>query len=104
MSLQPSALNAEPHTKTYDSIFPGTAQKVVLSTSSAQSAALGAATSIVIVCADVDCWILTGANPTALLTSTYCPAKVPQRFGVAPGSKIAGIAGGAGNLYITEGA
>lgn len=77
-------------------------QRVVLSVASAQSTAVAAGTNAVRLCSDVDCWILIGANPTATVTSNYLPAKVPQVMSCSPGDKVAGIAGGAGNLYISE--
>lgn len=77
-------------------------QKVTLSTSSAQSAAVAATTKSVRVCSDIDCFILIGANPTATISSVYLPAKTPQVFGIAGGQKVAAIAGGAGNLYVSE--
>lgn len=77
-------------------------QKVVLSTSNAVSAAVAATSNAVRVCSDVDCFVAIGAAPVATLTSIYLPAKTPQVFGIAGGQKVAAIAAGAGNLYVSE--
>jgi hypothetical protein len=75
-------------------------QKVTLSASSAQSTAFTPSTSIRIT-SDVDCWLAFGLNPTATTSSCYLPAKSPEVFAVPTGWKVAGIAAGAGNLYIS---
>lgn len=67
---------------------------VAIGASSAQSATLGAATTVVRVATDTDCRILAGANPTALATSLPLGAGQSESFSVAAGSalKIAVIA------------
>jgi hypothetical protein len=77
-------------------------QVVTLSVASAQSAAFGTTTKAIRLVSDVDCWIIIADNPTATTSGVYLPAKFPQLFGVSPGQKVAGIAGGAGHLYVTE--
>lgn len=61
---------------------------------SAQSLNLQAATTLVRVATDVDCRILSGANPTALATSLPLSAGQSEYFGVPAGGalKIAVIA------------
>lgn len=84
-------------------IYPGgQSQKVAVSTTSAQSTALQCKT--VVLCADVDCFIRQGVNPTALSDGTdqFLPAyNIVRYFNFHPGNKIAVKATGAGNLYIT---
>lgn len=74
-------------------------QKVTLSASSAQSAAIDG--TAVRVTSDVDCWLAFGANPTATNANLYLPAKSPDVFFIPDGWKVAAIAAGAGNLYIS---
>lgn len=96
-----------------DVLAGGLSQKVVVSATSAQSTALTAPASWpagmpyrAIVTCDVPCWVRAGANPTALADGTdhYLPANTPFRVEFASGQKLALIAGGAGNAYITPGA
>lgn len=88
-------------------VFPGAVQKVAMSGgSSTQSSAVGANTSVVRLCADIDCYVAFGTNPTASSSTHYLPAKVPEYFGVAGSSKIAALrysGSDTGNLWITEG-
>lgn len=79
----------------------GSPQKMTITSSSTQSTVLSSSTKLVRLCADTDCWIVIGANPTAALTSVYLPAKVPQVFGCEPSDKVA-VIGTSGSLYISE--
>lgn len=75
--------------------LPGiTSQTVTIGASSAQSATLNAATSLIRVATDTDCRILAAANPTALATSLPLAAGQSEYFGVPVGGslKIAVIA------------
>jgi hypothetical protein len=96
------------HAESFDAIVPGTSQLVSLGSSSEQSSALQATTTIVqLVCDTTGCFVAFGANPTAVNTgaSMYIPANVVVRVGVTGGTKIAALQGGSGGkLYITEGA
>lgn len=90
-----------------DAIFPGTSQKVAFTGTSAQSAALGASTSVVEVISTQNCHIKTGEDPTATAdgTSMYLPANVMRRIAIVGGHKIAAIQDSSGgNLFITEAA
>jgi hypothetical protein len=97
----------------YDSIYPGTSQKVAFD-ASAQSTAMQSRTSIVRLYATNDCHIKvgkaadnSGAGPTAVADGTcyFLPKLVQVTIGVAPSSIIAAIKDTAGgNLFITEGA
>ena len=58
---------------------------------SVQSAAIAAGNKEVRLCADVNCRVATGANPTATSTSERIVANAPERFRVTPGDKIAVI-------------
>lgn len=78
-------------------------QKVAISGSSAQSSAVSSTTNCVRLCADTDCFVAIGSNPTATSSSFYLPAKVPQVLGCSPSDKVA-VIGTTGNLYISEGA
>lgn len=92
----------------FEAIIPGVSQLVAAAVASGQSAALGVGTSLVRLFSTVDCFILVGANPTALVdgTSMFLPGGIVEYFGVTGGQKIAVIAAGAstGSLYVTEGA
>ena len=81
----------------------GLSQKVTLSAASAQSAAL--TSPYVVLSLDVPAWVRRGANPTAVADGTdmYLPAGI-YRLAVVTGQKLAIIAAGAGNAYITPGA
>ena len=88
-----------------DAIFLAAPQQRTFTGTSAQSAALSASCSVVRLFATQDCFILFGANPTALTTSHFLPAGVVEYFGCAGGDKIAAIQSSvAGTLYISEGA
>lgn len=66
-------------------------QKVTIGASSAQSAALSAGVTYVVVTADVPCQVEEASNPTASGTSRYLPADVPRAFQVTAGNKLAVI-------------
>lgn len=92
----------------FDAFYPGVCQKVAVGAASAQSAALGAGTTLVRLFSTVDCYIQIALAPTALSdgTSMFLPGGIVEYVGVAiAGSKIANIAAGAslGTLYIAEG-
>jgi hypothetical protein len=85
--------------------FLGVSQKKAFTGTSAQSAAVAAATEAVYVTADQDCFLATGANPTALNdgTSFFLRQYIPTPICLTGGDKIAVISNGTnGNLYITE--
>ncbi len=84
----------------FPAIKPGTTQNVAVGAASAQSAAVGGL--VVRVVSSTDCHIVFGANPTALATSMFLPAKLPEYFVCAPTDKLAVIQDTAGgNLSIT---
>lgn len=90
----------------FESIYPGVSQKLAFN-ASAQSAALGAKTSMVQLTSTQDCHLAFGANPTAVADGTgmFLPKGLIVRVGVGPATKIAAIKdSSAGNLFITEGA
>lgn len=64
---------------------------VAVSGTSAQSAALNAATSIVRLSSTTNCYVLAGANPTATSSHTLVLAGVPRYMEVTGGHKIAAI-------------
>ena len=86
----------------------GKAQEVAIGPKSAQSAAIGKAgqtpNKLVRLSATSACRIVTsGANPTAMASSTYLPANTVEFTEISPGDKIAVIQeAGAGKLSITE--
>lgn len=76
--------------------LPGiTHQTVAIGASSAQSATLNAATTLIRIATDTACRVLSGTNPTALATSLPLAAGQSEYFGVPAGGtiKIAVIAG-----------
>lgn len=78
----------------------GAATAFAVSTSSAQSAALGAGGDYIFVC-DQGCSILFGSNPTATTSHPRIPAGSMVRItGVDAGEKIAVIADGSGTAFI----
>lgn len=70
-----------------------TNQVLTVGASSTQSAALSAETRFVRLHASVACHIAVGENPTATTSSLRLAADATEYFGVAPGTKIAVIAG-----------
>lgn len=89
----------------FQAITPGTTQTRTSTSSSAQSSAIGAGTTIVRLVCTEDCHVAFGSNPTATTSSMYLPANTPEYFGVTGGHKVAVIRTSAdGVLHITEGA
>ncbi len=70
-------------------IFPGTMSKVTVTSTSAQSVALGASTGLVRIAVSTDCFVAFGANPTAVATDMFMPAGLVEYFAVDPGTKVA---------------
>jgi hypothetical protein len=62
-----------------------------ISGTSAQSAALNAATKWVVLTTDLACAWREGASPTAVATDRFLPANTPRAFQATPGFKIAAI-------------
>jgi hypothetical protein len=62
-------------------------QTVVFTGASVQSAAVGALTRLVRVLADANCFLASGANPTAV-TQTPLVANVPEFFQVPAGQSF----------------
>lgn len=89
----------------------GQSSKVTLSAVSAQSAIFTAPSAWpggtpypVMVTCDVPAFVRAGANPTAVADSDqYLAANLPYRLLINSGERLALIAGGAGNAYITPG-
>lgn len=71
---------------------PGTDQTPVTFTTSAQSAAFGAATSYIAMIASAAFHYVVSANPTATTNALKVPADTLIYIGVQPGQKIAAIA------------
>lgn len=99
--------------QTFNAIYPGTSQKLALTTTSAAaSVAMAANTTVVQLVCDSACWIAIGTAPvassapngTTLAAGAYLPANTPTLFACNPGDKVAGISASTGNLYITQGA
>ena len=81
----------------------GFAQKVDISTVSAQSAALVDVNTAIVV-ATTSCFVHAGAAPTALSDGTdpYLTVGMPYRVRFVPGQKLAFIStGGTGTAFIT---
>ena len=79
---------------------PTTVQMMSSSGTSSQSSAFAAYTYYVRICADADCHILFGSNPTATSSSIFIPADQPEIFKVNPGEKVAAI--GSANVSVSE--
>lgn len=91
----------------FQAVYQGTCQKLAFTGTTAQSAALNTATSVVRLVATQNCHVKIGANPTAVADGTcmYLVANVPEYVGVSGGDKIAAIQDSSGgNLFIMEGA
>lgn len=69
----------------------GTAQNRTTSSSSAQSTAVGATTTLVRLVATEDCYVLFGEDPTAVAGNSLITAGVPEVVPITPGHKIAAI-------------
>ena len=88
-------------------IYPGSSQNIAFTAGSAQSAAVGAETTIIRVLAlGADCRIAIGADPVAGAEATPVMERVPEFFAIRPHEKVAVIreGGNDGTLNITEGA
>lgn len=86
----------------WPSIFLGTSQKVTVGASSTQSAAVQS--KLVRIFSNVDCFIATGTNPTAVAdgTNMIIPAGFVEYIAINVGDKIAVIQSASGGfLYIT---
>ncbi len=70
---------------------PGTDQTPVTFSTSAQSAAFGATTTLIAVIADAAFHYVVAANPTATVNALKVPADTLVFIGVAAGHKIAAI-------------
>ena len=68
-----------------------TTQKVAISGTSAQSAAFNADTKFIRVLSDLNCCILSSADPTATTSDLPLTAENAEYFGVIPGQKLATI-------------
>lgn len=89
----------------FQCIVPGVSQTIALTSSSVQSSAFAATTSIIRLFATKDCFLIFGANPTATTAGVFIPGGIIQFLGVVPGQKLAAIESIAdGSLYVTEGA
>ena len=66
-------------------------EKVTISATTAQSAALNADTKFVRVLADANCCIIAADNPTATTSDLPLTAEGAEYFGVIAGQKIAAI-------------
>lgn len=83
----------------------GTAQKVAIGASHAESSAFGATTKVVRLVSDVNCYVAFGAAPVATSSSLLMIAGVPEFFGVQPGEKVSVLeVSTTGNLSVAEGA
>ena len=85
------------------SLTLGASQDVTIGVASAASVAFAGTTRIVRLVATSACRVLFGAAPTAVATSTYLSAGVPEYFTAIGGEKVAVIQETAGGkLNITE--
>ena len=72
--------------------LPPVAEQAVTFNTTTQSSALSATTTLVRVMSDADCFIVVGANPTAVVTGAMkLIAGQAEYFGVKPGDKIAAV-------------
>jgi|694.fasta_scaffold57624_7 hypothetical protein len=86
-----------------DAVGLGASQAVAYTGTAAASNAFNAQTSVVRVVATTDCFISTGANPTATTSSAYLPAGTVEYIRVNPQDKISAVRRSAdGTLYVTE--
>lgn len=82
----------------------GNSSSISISTTSAQSAA--SPNGEAVICPSVDCFVRSGANPTAVSTGAdqFLVAGTQYRVKFAPGHKLAFItASGTGTVYFTPG-
>lgn len=95
---------SSPSVDGFQAIIPGTSLTRAVASTTAQSSAFGANTTIVRLRSTTDCFVEFGSNPTATSASMFLPSGVTEYFGVVGGSKLAVIRSSAdGTLYITEG-
>lgn len=86
-------------------LVPGKSQKVVVSSTSAQSAAIESTSCVVY--SDVDCYVRQGSNPTAVADGAdqFIPAGAFIRLsGITRGNKLAFISLTGGLVHLTPGA
>lgn len=88
-----SAIGREsPGTVAQAASLPPVAEQAVTFTTTTQSSALSADTTLVRVMSDADCFIAVGTNPTAVVTGAVkLIAGQAEYFGVRPGHKIAAV-------------
>lgn len=70
----------------------GTSQDVDFTGGETQSSAVGARVGVVRLCADTDCRIAIGDNPTATSTSARLPADAIEYIGIKDGQKVSVVA------------
>ena len=102
-----SKLGQDSNGNVVQAIRQGTVQAVAYTATHAESAAFGAATTIIYICATTACYVLVSTAGTAATSSngTLLPALVPMMFIVNPGQKISAVRSTAdGTLSVTEGA
>lgn len=89
---------------TLQAVGQGTVLNVAYTGTAAQSAAFGAATDLVRLCASSLCFYLVGANPTATTSNgSRLPADTVEYVRVNPGQKISVIRSASdGTLNIVE--
>lgn len=66
-------------------------QNISLTASSQQCSALNAATTLVELCSDTDCYLAFGTSPTAQDNFHYLPAKTVRYYAVGAPTLIAAI-------------
>lgn len=92
----------------FQTIYFGTAQELTVTSTPAQSAAVGDNVNVIQFFPTVDCYIKVGVNPTATaaLPSVWRPGGILQHMGITPGHKISVIKTSydtGGTFYIVEG-
>ena len=85
----------------------GTSQKIAVSTTSAQSTAIGNLAPTAVITPDITVFFRRGGNPTALSTGVdqiLLANNTYRLYGLQAGDKLAFItASGSGNVYISPG-
>ena len=67
-------------------------QNITISSSTAQSAAFNAATRLIKVCSDTNCWLnFGGSSVTATVAQDYLPANTVVYYAVSPVTYLAAI-------------
>lgn len=85
-------------------LVPGQGQKLAVSSTSAQSAALESTSCVVY--SDVDCYVRQGSNPTAVADGSdqFIPAGAfVQLAGITKGNKLAFIGNQTGLVHLCRG-